>query len=173
MREPLDRERLENILELLGKSLDSKCRVYVTGGATALLYGWRDITIDLDFKVIPEPPKFYEIIAQVKNEGKVNLELATPDHFVPLLPGWETRSKYIDTYGKADFYHFDPYTQVLSKIERNHHRDQIDVENFIKSGLVTMDRLTDLFNEVKHECIKFPAIDLETLEERIKKLSGL
>jgi hypothetical protein len=30
-------------------------RIYLTGGATALLYGWRSTTIDVDLKANPEP----------------------------------------------------------------------------------------------------------------------
>ncbi|MDQ7828028.1 MAG: hypothetical protein QN122_05460 [Armatimonadota bacterium] len=28
-------------------------RVYFTGGATALLYGWRETTLDVDVKLVP------------------------------------------------------------------------------------------------------------------------
>lgn len=168
--EPLDRERLLQVLKTLGEELNSKGRIYLTGGATALYYGWRDMTVDLDLQAIPEPPKFYEVISRVKDTADVNIELVTPDHFVPLLAGWETRSKYIETYGKTDFYHFDPYMQALSKIERDHPRDQHDVAEMIKANYVDPILLLDLFQEVKAQCLKFPAIDADIIENDIKKL---
>ncbi|MGJ8723003.1 MAG: DUF6036 family nucleotidyltransferase [Roseibacillus sp.] len=170
MREPLNKIRLLELMSALGQKLNSPGRIYVTGGATALLHGWREMTIDLDLKAEPEPPRFYEVIAELKNSLQANLELASPDQFLPPLPGWESRSLYHDQFGKTDFYHYDPYGQVLSKIERNHTRDQHDVQCFLRDGLVELGRLKELFLEVKSDCIRYPAIDAEDLENRLNDL---
>ena len=173
MRDPLDKERLLKLIRALGQEFNSPGRIYLTGGATALLHGWREMTIDLDLKANPEPPRFYEVIAALKNSQKANIELACPDQFLPALPGWETRSLFIDQFGKSDFYHYDPYGQVLSKIERNHPRDQHDVKCFVADGLVELCRLKELFLEVKPACIRYPAIDSDLLEQKIEELISL
>ncbi len=38
-------------------------RIYLTGGATAVLYGWREMTININLKPDPEPPGLFEALA--------------------------------------------------------------------------------------------------------------
>ena len=38
---------------------------------------------------------------------------------LPSLPGWRERSLFIDRHGRLDFYHYDPYSQALAKLERD------------------------------------------------------
>jgi len=52
MRELADSTRIEQFMRELGRAVDVDGRVYLTGGATAVLYGWRDTTIDVDIKLI-------------------------------------------------------------------------------------------------------------------------
>lgn len=170
MRNPLNKERLVSLLKVLGEGWNSPGRIYVTGGATALLHGWREMTVDLDLKANPEPEHFFEVIAKAKDRESANIELASPDQFVPALPGWEDRSIFIERYGKSDFYHYDPYGQVLSKIERNHVRDLHDVDEMVCRGLVNLERLMTLFIEVKAQCLRYPAIDADDLESKLGKL---
>ncbi|MEZ4282034.1 MAG: hypothetical protein R3F21_20720 [Myxococcota bacterium] len=53
MRRPLDPERLQQVLEALGRACRGPGVLYLTGGATALLEGWRDSTVDVDLKLDP------------------------------------------------------------------------------------------------------------------------
>lgn len=41
-------------MEALGAAADSPARVYFTGGATAVLLGWRPSTIDVEVKFLPD-----------------------------------------------------------------------------------------------------------------------
>jgi hypothetical protein len=88
VRGPLDRRRLGEVLEALGRRARGPGRIYLTGGATALLHGWRKSTVDVDLKLDPEPAGIFEAIAELKEEFDVNLELASPDQFIPPVPGW-------------------------------------------------------------------------------------
>ena len=63
--------------------MQSPGRVYLTGGATAVLHGWREMTIDIDLKADPQPAGFFEAIAHVKESESVNVELASTDDFIP------------------------------------------------------------------------------------------
>lgn len=58
----------------LGNSVKGTGHVYLTGGATALLHGWRDTTIDVDLKANPEPAGFFEAIASLKDSLDVNID---------------------------------------------------------------------------------------------------
>lgn len=59
MRSETDRAKLEAFLKALGNGVRGEGRIYLAGGATALLYGWRAMTIDIDLKPDPEPPGLF------------------------------------------------------------------------------------------------------------------
>ena len=72
----------------------------------------------------------------MKEQLAVNIELACPADFIPELPDWRLRSLFIAKHGLIDFYHYDPYSQALPKLERGHARDLADVEDMLRSGLI-------------------------------------
>lgn len=47
MRDLADEARIEQFMRALGRVAQIDGRVYLTGGATAVLYGWRQSTIDV------------------------------------------------------------------------------------------------------------------------------
>lgn len=100
---------------------------------------------------------------RLKEEIDINIELASPDQFVPALPGWQDRSRFIARHGLLDFLHYDFYGQALSKLERDHPRDRIDVACMKRVGLVRADRLRELFAAVEGQLIRYPAIDTRHL----------
>ena len=159
MRAETDKKKLETFMAELGKRVRGEGRIYLTGGATALLYGWRATTIDVDLKPDPEPAGLFEALAGLKDQLDVNVELASPDHFIPVLPGWRERSLFIARHGKIEFFHYDPYGQALSKLQRRHDRDLVDVRALLREGLVRVDRLRESFAQIEPELIRYPAID--------------
>src|SRR5579862_2449415 len=120
MRSAVDPEKLATFMDEIGRAASGRGRVYLVGGSTALLFGIRDQTLDIDIKLDPEPQGIFEAIATLKERLSINVELASPDHFIPPLPGWEERSEFIATSGPVDFYHYDLYGQTLAKILRGH-----------------------------------------------------
>lgn len=159
MRAETDKKKLETFMAELGKRVRGEGRIYLTGGATALLYGWRATTIDVDLKPDPEPAGLFEALAGLKDQLDVNVELASPDHFIPVVPGWRERSLFIARHGKIEFFHYDPYGQALSKLQRRHDRDLVDVRALLREGLVRVDRLRESFAQIEPELIRYPAID--------------
>ena len=144
-------------------------RCYLTGGATAVLLGWRGTTIDVDLKLVPEQDAVLRAIPGLKDELQVNVELAAPGDFIPLPAGWEERSLLAEQGGRLAFYHFDPYAQALAKLERDHARDQDDVRALIRSGLVDPERLRGYFEEIEPQLYRFPAIDPPAFRERVEQ----
>ena len=159
MRNETTKTKIYEFFNALGASVGGPGKIYLTGGSTALLYGWRETTVDIDLKPDPEPVRFFESIAELKEKLNVNLELASPDQFIPELPGWRDRSRFIGRYGKIDFYHYDFYAQALCKLERGHARDITDVEAMLKEGLIEKNQLAELFQAIYSELIRYPAID--------------
>lgn len=151
----------------LGKACNGPGRVYMVGGSSAVLIGWRETTVAVDMKLQPEPPGALEAIARVKDVLEINVEFAAPDHFVPALPRWHERSLFIVRHGPVDFFHYDFYGQALAKIERAHAQDLIDVRAMHRRGLVRPARLTALFAEIEGDLLRYPAIDSQSFRDKV------
>jgi hypothetical protein len=89
----------------------------------------------------------------------VNIELASPPDFIPELPGWRERSPFLFKEGRIEVYHFDLYSQALSKIERGFEQDLSDVREMLDRGLVEPERLRELYEAIEPELYRYPAID--------------
>ncbi|HVU02866.1 MAG TPA: DUF6036 family nucleotidyltransferase [Polyangiaceae bacterium] len=172
MRAIADAARIRRFIEALGRRARSPGIVYLTGGATAVLHGFRPTTIDVDIKMDPEPAGAFEAIASLKDELDINVELASPDQFVPAVPGWQERSLFIAQHGPVKFLHYDPITQALSKIERGDARDLADVRALIAAGLVDEKKLVDRFGEIVPQLPRYPAIDVDAFESKVRAFVG-
>lgn len=159
MREKVTAERLQNFMVALGSRARVAARIYLVGGATALLLGWRDSTIDIDFTSVPDSDQILRSLPELKESLHINIELASPSDFIPELPGWQERSQFIQQVGQVSFFHYDFYAQALAKIERGHEMDIHDVREMIRSRLVEPMRLLELFSKIEDQIYKYPAID--------------
>ncbi len=159
MRSESDRHRIETFISALGQRVRGAGRIYLTGGATAVLFDWRTMTVDIDLKADPEPLGLFEAIALLKDELDVNVELACPDDFIPALPGWRERSLSIARHGLVDFFHYDPYGQALSKLQRRHDRDLLDVKFLLARDLISAEKLWQMFELIEPQLLRYPAID--------------
>lgn len=169
MRTGLDRTKLLAFIRETGKAAKGPGRIYLVGGATALLLEIREQTIDIDLKLDPEPKAIFESIAILKERLSINVELASPDQFLPPLPGWRERSEFITRSGQVDFFHYDLYSQILSKILRGHQKDLSDAEAFFERGKLSAARLASLFQEIRGDLIRYPAIDVSAYEHRVEE----
>jgi len=142
-------------------------RVYFTGGATAVLHGWRRATLDVDIKIVPESDALLRAIPEMKEALQINVELASPDDFIPVKEGWADRSPFVGQEGLLSFHHFDLYAQALAKIERGHATDQHDVAELIDRGLVVPDRLAEYFEAIAANLYRFPAIDAGSFRKAV------
>lgn len=150
------------LLARLARATRVPVRIYLTGGSTAVLFGWRESTVDVDIRFEPEVDEIFRAIPKLKEELSLNVELASPPDFIPELPGWRDRSIFIDSFGPASFYHFDLYSQAMSKIERGHVQDLADVDAMILRGLIERKKLRELFELVRPKLYKYPAINEKT-----------
>jgi len=170
MRRPVDAARVREFMRALGREADREGRAYLTGGSTAVLSGWRESTIDIDLKLEPESDRLLRAIAELKERLELNLELASPDQFIPELPGWRERSPWIAREGKLDFHHYDLYAQALAKLERGHTQDRIDVDQLIARRLVETNELMRCFAEIEPLLYRFPAIDPSSFRRAVETI---
>lgn len=157
----------------LADAARSPGRVYLTGGTSAVLVGWRNSTNDSDLKFDPEPAGIFEAIPKLKQDLDINIEMASPDQFIPIVPGWEERSVFILEKNRVEFFHYDFYSQALAKLERSHLRDICDVSEMAKAGLIKSAKLFELFQEIEPMLIRYPSVDPLAFRAKVEDfLSG-
>lgn len=168
MRRSVSVDTLKQFMRELGSAARSPGKVYFTGGATALLLGFRQQTIDIDLKLDPEPAGAFEAIAALKNRLNLNIELASPDDFIPPPADWREHSRPITSIGSVEFFHYDFSMQALAKLERGHAQDLEDVVSLIRGGYVTADELKTRFSQVEPELIRYPAVDPRQFKQKLE-----
>lgn len=169
MRERVSTEALEQFMKAVGRAGRTSARIYFVGGASAVMLGWRETTIDIDVKLVPEVNEILRVLPGLKERLEINIELASPDDFIPALPGWEERSPYINREGPIDFFHYDFYAQALAKIERGHTTDMLDVRQMVEQGLVEPARLLEFFSRIEDRLYKYPAIDGKSFRKAVEE----
>lgn len=167
MRENSDLQRIDDFISAIGMMVRTSLKVYFSGGTTAVMLGIRNTTIDVDIKFEPDSIQMYKAIQQLKEQLNMNIELASPDNFIPPLPAWKERSIFITQIGKVNFFHYDLYAQIISKVQRGWKQDLTDAEGFWKK---TGDHqlMMELFGKIKKDFIKYPAVNEIELEKRLK-----
>lgn len=157
-------------MKALGAAVRRPHTVYLVGGTTAVLEGWRDSTIDVDlaFPGDTSPDVVLRALVSIKEALELNVEVSSPAEFIPVPSGWEERSRSIGREGSVTFLHFDLYSQALAKLERGHDRDLEDVDAMLERGLVEPSRLAALFDEIEPELYRFPAIHPPSFRQRVE-----
>jgi hypothetical protein len=159
MRQVAEAGRIRRFMAALGEVAQDEARVYLTGGASAVLQGWRSTTLDVDIEIVPDRDELLRALPALKERLEINVELAAPSHFIPELPGWTERSVFIVREGRVQFFHYDFYSQALAKIERGHSQDRADIETMLEAGVVAPPLLRQLFEQIVPALYRYPAVD--------------
>ena len=167
MRHETQAADVERFMRRLGSEVRGGGAVYFTGGVSAVLHGWREMTVDIDLEPDPEPVGFFEAIRALKEQLEINVELACPSAFIPELPGWRERSIFIARHGPIDFYHYDFYSQALAKIERGFDRDLRDVRQMREAGLIEREKLPGYFEQIRPALLRYPGIDPASFAHKV------
>ena len=167
MRSHVDKDRLFSFFQEIGCRSQGPGRIYIVGGSTALLLGIRDQTIDIDIKLDPEPKGVFESIAIIKDSLSINIELASPDQFVPPLGSWRERSEFIGKFGEVEFFHYDFYGQAFAKIVRGHSVDLSDVSALVRLGKIELGQLHALVQDALPDIVRYPALNQVEVLKRV------
>jgi hypothetical protein len=151
-------------MRALGQRARQSGRVYLAGGASAVLKQWRPATIDIDLELDPELEPLLREIVELKEVLQVKVELAKPGHFIPPVPGWRERSPFISREGSVSFHHYDFCAQALAKIERGHTRDQEDV-----AAMFHERQLLLFYDAIEPELYRYPAIDAASFRRAVQR----
>lgn len=167
MRARVDRERLLAFLDALGQASGAGTHAYLVGGATAVLVGWRTSTVDIDLRLEPDSDSALRAIPALKEALGVNVELASPADFLPELPAWRDRSRFVGQHRNLAVFHYDFYSQALAKLERGHEIDRQDVAAMLGAGLIERRRLRELYALIEPQLYRFPAIEPGAFRSRV------
>jgi hypothetical protein len=170
MREPATAARIGEFLEALAAAATGDTDLYLVGGTTAVLLGWRDTTMDVDLVMRPESDALLRAIPALKERLQLNVELAAPDQFIPVPMGWEARSPVVRRIGRVTVRHYDLTAQALAKVERGHARDLDDVRAMLARRLVTVAGLRAAFTEIEPLLYRYPAVDGPTFRHALDAL---
>jgi hypothetical protein len=141
-------------------------RVYLVGGGTAVLLGWRGSTIDAD--LYSDREEVFRDIQALKERLQLNVEFVRPEDFVPALAGTEERHVFIETIGSVSYYHYDPYAQLLSKVVRGFRQDLLDAEKFLSSGMVDPEHFRSLVQQIAESAYsRYPALSREAVLDAV------
>ena len=66
MRDVTSREKIQKFMRAFGAHAPLEARLYFTGGATAVLMGWRDTTIDIDIRFNPELDELFRALPELR-----------------------------------------------------------------------------------------------------------
>lgn len=168
MRSLADAEKIRDLLRTWGREAHTPARLYLVGGACAVLRGWRQSTLDVDLEIVGESDELLRALPEIKRRLDLNIELVAPHHFVPALPGWQDRSPFVAVFGQLSVFEYDFYGQALAKLERGHTQDLLDLDSMVREGLVDPSRLASLFASVESELFRYPAIDAATLAGTVR-----
>jgi hypothetical protein len=172
MRELANGERNRAFMRALARKASQPGRVIFTGGATAVLLGWRASTIAVDLKLVPDQDALLRAIPKLKESLRLNVELASPDDFIPVAEGWLDRCPFIAQEGRLAFHHFELVSQALAKVERGHAQDREDVREMLERGLVTRAGLRAAFASIEPRLYRYPAIDPAAFARAVAEVAG-
>jgi len=166
MRAAADEERTLALLDALGRRVLTPHTIYLVGGASAVLIGWRASTRDVDLRPEPDSDELLRAISELKNALDINIELASPLDFLPELDGWRERSAYVGRHGALTVRHMDFRLQALAKLERGFDTDLGDVHAMLDRGLTNAAELRAALTAFSAGLHRFPAVDIDVLRAR-------
>lgn len=167
MRGDADRDRIEKLLITLGRRIQAPHTLYLAGGASAVIEGWRASTLDVDLRPEPDSDEILHALSELKEDLDINLEPASPLDFLPAVSGWRDRSPYIGQYGRVQVRHMDFRLQALAKLERASDQDLQDAQAIVQHGLATPRELRAALDEMQRGLFRFPAVDVPSFRQRV------
>ncbi len=87
MREKVSAERVERFMKAIGRAGKKNARIYFVGGATAVLLGWRETTIDVDVKILPEIDRVTSSSSSSQGRSSIECRTRLAGRFHPAITG--------------------------------------------------------------------------------------
>lgn len=170
MRARADAERVYAFAHALGRPARGDVTLYLTGGATAVVVGWRATTI-VDIRIEPELDELLREVSALKERLEINVELASPLDFIPELPGWRDRSPFVlrGAPRRPSRRSTRPVPiQDRARVHAGSRGRRRDARTWLVERALTL----ELFGWIEPELYRFPAIDPPTLRSKVERVLG-
>jgi uncharacterized nucleotidyltransferase DUF6036 len=151
LRQAVNRERISLFLREVGQRYHRLARLYLVGGTSLVFEGYRERTLDVDLTIEVSADGHAELIQALQEimlSLDINIEEASPGDFIPLPAGYADRHIFLGRYGQVDVFHFDLYSNALSKIERGRRQDLADVVILLNHDRIEWGRLEGMYREI-------------------------
>lgn len=111
----------------------------------------------------------------IKERLRLNIEFARPERFVPPLERSAERHVFVERVRDVEFYHYDPYAQLLSKVVRGFRKDLLDAGHFVASGMVDPARFRELVEGIPDAAYaRYPNLGRAAVDRAVEDfLTGL
>ncbi len=164
----INRQLIEKFLAEVGEHCIENSGVFFIGGGALKLLGSDRTTYDLDYIGNDiEPNDLQEVMSKIAGEMNIELEAVPIEDFLPLPKDANKRSIFIGEYGNLSVYVFDPYTIVISKLDRGFETDIEDIIFLVRRKLISLEQLTKTLNDAVEQAHKFD-LDIEGMKIRLR-----
>jgi hypothetical protein len=167
MRSDTDRAKVDALIAALARRVRTPHTLYLVGGTSAVVEGFRASTHDVDVRAEPDSDELLRALSALKEELDINIETASPLDFLPALDGWRDRSPHVTHAGSIEVRHMDFRLQALAKLERGSEQDLADVGHMLHRGLVDRTGLAAAFADMRPGLFRFPAVDEPAFARRV------
>ena len=168
MPQVADAGRIREVLRGLAGAVKTPANVFLSGGATAVLLGWRSTSVDVDLTFLPDQDGIHRVLRDLKQRLDVNIELASPTDVIPVPPGWDERGIFEVQNDPLTFYHFDPYAQALARLERGRPQDTDDVQEMVQRKIIVGAKALEYFRQIEPLLYRFPAIHEPSFRQSVE-----
>jgi hypothetical protein len=168
VRELADEARIRHFMQALGAAAREDGGCYLTGGATAVLLGWRR---PRSMSTSSSSPSRTRCCGRCQGSRR-SWRWTSPADFIPLPRAWRDRSLFVARERRLSFRHFDLCSQALAKLERGHTQDVDDVREMVSRGLVDEGSLRSSFAEIEPQLYRFPAIEPVDFRRSMEEFLG-
>jgi hypothetical protein len=151
LRQGVNRERISLLLREVGQRFHQPARLHLVGGTSLVFEGYRQLTLDVDLTIEVSAEghsQLVQALQEIMLALDMNIEEASPGDFIPLPAGYMDRHEFIGRYGQVEVFHFDWYSNALSKIERGRQQDLADVVALLQHERIEWSRLEAMFHEI-------------------------
>ncbi len=169
LRQGVNQERITGFMRQLGERYHRPGRLYLVGGTSLVLEGYRQHTLDVDLSIEVTADNHDDLmraLQEIMLSLDMNIEEASPGDFIPLPAGYADRHVFIGRYGQVDVFHFDFYSTSLSKIERGRRQDLDDVITLLTNKRIEWVQLESMFHEI------LPLMRYKSLRQKPAEFSG-
>ncbi len=170
MRADATADRIRTLLVELGRRAAPGTSLYLAGGASAVLVGWRESTHDIDLTIDGDTDPVLRAIAELKDRLDINVELAGPQDFLP-VPDWRQGSVSVGKFGNLAVYHTGFTLQALAKLQRGFDQDLSDVHAMTDRGLTSGRQVRALLDRIEPDLYRTPTVDADRLRAAVRRIA--